>query len=131
MTAWCPKTEQLIRDIGDFLDDNIRDVVNPKASTIATSARVAFNAKAKGVPLFRRLKDDLGIDIRKDWEGGLKQLADLCAVNGSDAGDKIRKVLPVAKQLSDEFGFGLHAAPPGKLEAMKILKKIKKKGIDY
>lgn len=131
MAEWSQKTEQLIREIGDFLDTNIRDVVNPKASTLATSARVAFNAKSKGVPLFKRLRDELGIDIRKDWEGGLKSLADLCEANGSDAGDKIKKVLPVAKQLFDEFGFGVHTAPPGKLEAMKMLKKIKKKGIDF
>lgn len=131
MTDWNPKTEALIREIGDFIDAQLRDVVDPRASSLGTSARVAFNIKSKGVPLFRRAEKELGLDLKKDWEGGLKGLVALCEQNGSDAGAKICKVIPVARQLADEFGFGLHKEPPGKLEALRLLKQIKKKGIRF
>jgi hypothetical protein len=130
MTDWTPENEKLIRELGDFMDKQMRDVLDPKASTLGTSSRVAFNFASHGASLFKRAEAQLGLD-RHDPHGSAQKLIDLCEKNGSDAAVKLKKVLPVAKQLADEFGFGPQSHEMGKLEQLRILKKIKNKGIKY
>ncbi|MEZ0260970.1 MAG: hypothetical protein ACAH80_08170 [Alphaproteobacteria bacterium] len=130
MADWTPENEKLIRELGDFMDKQMRDVLDPKASTLGTSSRVAFNFASHGMGLFKRAEAQLGMD-RKDPHGALQKLVDLCEANGSDAAAKIKKVMPIAKQLADEFGFGPDSHEMGKLEQLRVLKKIKNKGIKY
>jgi hypothetical protein len=129
MTEWNPKNEQLIRDIGDFVDKQMRDILDPNVSTPATIKHL-FNARATGMHLFERATKELGLDLKGDWEGSTKHIIDLCEQNGSDAADKIKKIIPVAQRLADEFGFGPDTKM-GKIQQVMVLGKIKKKNIKF
>ena len=131
MPKWTPETEKLISDIGDFIDKQMRDVVDPSASTLGTSSRVAFNVASTGKGLFQRAVTELEVDLKTHWEDSMKKIIDLAESNGSHAADKIKKAMPVAKQLADEFGFTPDNREMGKLQMMGLLKQIKKKNIKY
>jgi hypothetical protein len=126
---WNPSNEKLIRDIGDFIDKQVRDILDPNVSTPATITRL-FNARSTGEALFNRATKELGLDFKGDIEGAAKTIIETCEKNGSDAAAKIKKAVPVAKQLADEFGLG----PDSKVSKWKapiLLAKVKKKGIKY
>ena len=128
MTEWNPKTEQLIRDLSDYIDAQFRDIIDPKASTMGTSSRVAFRHASTGRNLLERARDELGMKP-ETWDADCERVIQLCKGNGSNAADKLEKIVPVVKQLSKEFGLGPTSEPPGKLEQLKRLKQVKKKGI--
>ena len=129
MTEWNPKTEQLIRDVSDFVDKMLREVVDPNIGTATTIAHL-FNERATAKSMYERAESELGIDLKKDWQGSIKKVIDLADANGSNAADKLKKVLPVAKQLADEFDFGPDTKM-GKIKQVWTLNKIKKKGITF
>jgi hypothetical protein len=128
MTEWNPKTEQLIRDLSDYIDTQFRDIIDSKASTLGTSSRLAFRHASTGQKLMERARDELG--MKPDtWDADCERIIKLCKDNASNAADKLEKIVPVVKQLSKEFGLGPSDAGAGKLEQMKRLKAVKKKGI--
>lgn len=127
MIQWTPKVEQLIRDIGDYLEDQMRDLIDQKAGVIGTSSRMAFRHASKGARLMDRAQDELNCNIN-DPDNSVQAVIDLAEANGSDAAAKIKKVLPLAKQIAKEFGVGPEAANMGKLEQLQKLKAVKKKG---
>jgi len=129
MTEWNPKTEQLIRDVSDFVDKMMRDIVDPNIGTAATIMHV-FNEASTAKNLYQRAESELGINLKQDWQGSIKKVIDLAEANNSNAADKLKKILPVAKQLADEFGFGPDTKM-GKIKQVMTLNKIKKKGITF
>lgn len=128
MTEWNPKTEQLIRDLSDYIDTQFRDIIDPKASTLGTSSRCAFRHASTGVKLLERAKNELGVKA-ESWDADCERIIKLAKDNGSNAANKLEKVYPVVKQLSKEFGLGPGNMEGGKLEQMKRLKQVKKKGL--
>lgn len=127
MPQWNARTEQLIRDVGDYLDAQMRDLIDPKAGTIGTSTRMAFRHASKGQYLMDRAQAELGCKL-EDWNNSLQAVIDLAEANGSNAADKIKTVLPLAKKIADEFGIGEHSANMGKFEQLQKLKEVKRKG---
>jgi hypothetical protein len=130
MTEWNPKTEQLIRDLSDYIDTQFRDIIDSKASTLGTSSRLAFRHASTGAKLLERAQSELGMKP-ETWDADCDRVIKLCKDNGSNAADKLEKIVPVVKQLSKEFGLGPQDAGAGKLEQMKRLKAVKKKGIKF
>ena len=128
MTEWNPKTEQLIRELSDYIDTQFRDIIDSKASTLGTSSRLAFRHASTGAKLMERARDELGMKP-DSWDADCARIIQLCKDNGSNAADKLEKIVPVVKQLSKEFGLGPGNMEAGKLEQMKRLKQVKKKGI--
>lgn len=128
MTEWTPKTEQLIRDLSDYIDIQFRDIIDTKASTFGTTSRLAFRHASHGAKLMERAQTELGV-TKETWDADVDRLIKLCKENGSNAADKLEKIVPVVKQLSKEFGLGPSNIEAGKLEQMKRLKQVKKKGI--
>jgi hypothetical protein len=128
MTEWNPKTEQLIRELSDYIDTQFRDIIDPKASTLGTSSRLAFRHASTGAKLLERARDELGMKP-DSWDADCERVIKLCKDNGSNAADKLEKIVPVVKQLSKEFGLGPANADAGKMEQLKRLKAVKKKGI--
>jgi hypothetical protein len=128
MTEWNPKTEQLIRDLSDYIDLQFRDIIDPKASTLGTSSRLAFRHASTGAKLMERAQSELGMKP-ETWDADVERVIKLAKDNGSNAADKMEKIVPVVKQLSKEFGLGPGNVHAGKLEQMKRLKQVKKKGI--
>ena len=127
MTEWNANTEKLIRDVSDFVYRMTANVLDPNVGTPSTIKHV-FNERAAAKTLYERATSELGIDLKGDWQGSIKKVIDLAESNGSDAADKLKKVLPVAKQLADEFGFGPDTEM-GYLKQVMTLNKIKKKNI--
>ena len=127
MTQWTPKVEQLIRDIGDYLEDQMRDLIDQKAGVIGTSSRMAFRHASKGARLIDRAQTELGCNIN-DPDNSVQAVIDLAEANGSDAAAKIKKVLPLVKEIAKDFGLGTGDTNMGKLEQLQKLKAVKKKG---
>jgi hypothetical protein len=107
-----------------------RSVIDPKASTLGTSSRVAFRHASTGRGLLEKARDVLGMKP-ESWDADCARVIKLCKDNGSNAADKLEKIVPIVQQLSKEFGIGPTSEPPGKLEQMKRLKQVKKKGIKF
>ena len=128
MTEWNPKTEQLIRDLSEYIDTQFRDIIDPKASTLGTSSRLAFRHASHGAKLLERAHTELGMNA-ETWDADVERIIRLAKENGSTAADKLEKIVPVVKQISKEFGLGPGNLEAGKLEQMKRLKQVKKKGI--
>lgn len=128
MTEWNPKTEQLIRDLSDYVDAQMRDIIDPKASTLGTSSRCAFRHASTGAKLLQRAHDELGMGPAT-WDADCERIIALAKENGSNAADKLAKIVPIAKQLSKEFGLGPNDVEASKFEQLKRLKQVKKKGI--
>jgi len=127
MTEWTPKVEQLIRDIGDYLEAQMKDLIDPSAGALGTSSRMAFRHASTGQRLMDRAEAELDCSL-SDWNGTLQKVIDLAEANNSDAAAKIKRVLPLAKRIADEFGIGAHSSGMGKIEQFQKLKQVKKKG---
>jgi len=127
MTQWNPTTEQLIRDLGDYLDAQMRDLIDPKAGVFGSSTRMAFRHASKGQYLVDRAGAELGC-TPDDWHGSLQRIVELAEANGSKAADKIKNVLPLAKRIADEFGITPQSQNMDKIEQLQKLKEVKKRG---
>ncbi len=126
MTEWNPKTEQLIREASEFAFKTFSEVLDPNIGTARTITHL-FNQRAAAEDIYGRVTNELGVDLRKDWQGGIKKIIALADANNSDAADKLKKIVPVAQQLVDEFGF-TPDTKMGPIKATMTLNKIKKKG---
>ncbi|MEZ0224523.1 MAG: hypothetical protein ACAH83_08220 [Alphaproteobacteria bacterium] len=100
MTEWNPETEKLIRDLGDYLDKQMKDMLNPRASAAGTALRSVFRAVAVGKPLKRRM-NKAGL-TSVDYMKAMHATVELAEANSSDAGEKIKKILPVMEKLARE-----------------------------
>jgi hypothetical protein len=122
--GWSPALERSIRDLGDYVERQMKDLLNPAASVTGTSLRVAFRGVVQGMPLMDEACTEAGIRFA-GWMGSLKALSDMAEENGSDAAAKIRKALPVAEQLTAAFTTENARGIRGKV------KLAKSKGIEY
>jgi hypothetical protein len=125
MAAWNRALENTIRALGDYVENQMNDLVNPKASAAMTSLRMAFRSVARGLPLMHNACVRAGRKFNGDWIGDLRALTDLAEANHSDAAAKIRKALPLASEMIESFR---------KEKATSILamtRLAKKKGIQY
>ena len=132
MLKWSNELEHEIRDLGDYVEKQMKDLLNPKASVTGSALRIVFRAVAEGKPLLDNIKrfendsDDFLINRpRNNWLADLKMLADLADANGSNAADKIKKALPVANELTDAFKAEKVAGIRGKIKYAKA------KGLAY
>lgn len=103
MATWNPDMEPHLRKLGDYLETQIKDLLDPSTSVTGTSMRIMFRTMASGMRAIDHACDKAGMDFSGDWLGDLKTLCDLAEKNGSDAAAKIRKALPVAEELTDLF----------------------------
>lgn len=124
MTEWTPKLEALIREVGEYTETQMKDLLNPKASTAASAMRIVFRGVASGQSLMKKTCSEAGWEFKMNWMGDLKKLVEIAEQNGSDAGEKIKKALPIADQLSKEY-----TANGGGI--LKQVKTAKQKNIQY
>jgi hypothetical protein len=101
--AWTPELEARIRKVGDYVETQMKDLLNPGAGVTATSLRLAFRGATVGMVRMGDACMEAGIDWRGNWMGDLQKLCDLAGANNSDAADKIKKALPIAAQLTADF----------------------------
>jgi hypothetical protein len=130
MTEWNKDKEQLIRDFGEYIDKLARTALDPEVGTMKTLTRL-FGMKSTGETLVKRMISDLGCEFDKDWSGALDKVIKLAEDNGSDAAAKIKKILPQAKLLAQEFGIGPGSEKMGKIEQLKKLGELKKRNIKF
>src|SRR5690349_16024608 len=106
---WGGDLEGEIRELGDYVEKQMKDLLNPKASVTGSALRIAFRAVVGTQmrdSIFRREGldyTDFGLKPRHGWMEDLQTLVDLAEANKSDAADKIKKALPVAKELTEAF----------------------------
>jgi hypothetical protein len=122
MTEWNPKIEMLIRELGDYTERQMKDLLKSDAPVTGTALRCVFRGVSTGIPLKRRLQKE-GL-VFNNWLDGLQSLVELSEKNGSNAAEKIKKALPVAEKLNDEF----KTVPGG---VLKKIKYAKCKGLSY
>lgn len=126
MTEWNPETEKLIRDLGDYLEKQTNDALNPRASAAGTALRSIFRAVAAGKPLKRRMKKAGLTSV--DYMKGMHSMVELAEAHSSDAAEKIKKILPVMEKLAREPDM----EKGGLLTQIKFIKRyVKNNGISY
>ncbi|MFA6992858.1 MAG: hypothetical protein WC269_06355 [Candidatus Gracilibacteria bacterium] len=124
MTEFTPKLEKLIREIGDYSETQMKDLLNPKAHPAASALRIAFRAVVDGEPLMKQAFTEAGWGYQQNWIPNLQKLVDIAEQNGSNAADQIKKSLPIATTLTAEYKDSVS----GILNQVKI---AKQKNIQY
>lgn len=122
MTDWNKKTEKIIRDLGDHNEKMMKDLLNPKTTVTGSMLRIVFRAAVRGKLLKRRVHA-AGM-TRRDPLAAMQAMVDLAEKNGSDAGEKLKKALPVMKKVEAD----LAGAKGG---FFKRFKELKKKGYTF
>ena len=128
MTDWTPEIEALIRKLGDFIDQQMRDLLDYKSSAWGSALRIAFNVATTGKPLVQKTCKAAGIEYNGDILDAMKKIVAVADQNKSDAADKIKKALPYGEEFA--VGFDQTATTP-KFEDIKKVKEIKSRKIDY
>ncbi len=102
MTEWTPDFENLVRKVGDYVEIQLKDLIDPKSTTIATALRMSFRAAATGAPLLKQTYKEAGLSRRDPlhsmWEDArLNELVKIAETNGSDAASKIKRGIAVVE----------------------------------
>lgn len=106
--AWNPKLEKLIYEAGDFLEQQTRELLDPKSWAVTTAAKIAFNNASTGKALKARM-EEMGFTLPdenatpQEAINSMRALVALAEENGSNAADKIKKLIPVAELLAVEL----------------------------
>ncbi|MBI3440802.1 MAG: hypothetical protein HY052_03195 [Proteobacteria bacterium] len=117
MSSLPRKLDELIRDVGDYTEVQMKDLLNQKASTGGSALRMAFRFATTGKSVMKKACEEAGIQF-EGWLTSLNKLVEIAEKTGSTAADKIKKAIPVATQLTAEF----EAQPGGVLKKIKIAK---------
>lgn len=124
MTEWTPKLEKLIRNVGDYVETQLKDLVDPKATTAATALRMFFRAAATGAPLLKQTYKEADLpqhgstrSMRVD--NRLQALVEIAEKNGSDAASKIKRGIAVVEQMKKS------ASTAGKATLPDVLRRIR------
>jgi len=101
MTQWTPQIEKLIREVGEKIDKQMKNFVNPKKGNVSTFLRCIFNGKSVQAALAKASKE-AGLEY-KGWSQAQQNLIELAAQNNSDAADKIKKWAAVSDDIAAQF----------------------------
>lgn len=126
MAPWTPQLETLIRDLGEYVDTQMKDLLDPKGNSFTTSTRLAFRHASTGASAMKNACREAGWEFKGEWLGDLKKLCDLAEANSSDSAAKIKKALPVANELTSLF-----SSDDDSGSIRKKVKLVKAKGIQY
>lgn len=126
MTQWTPKLEKLIRELGEYTEKQMRDLLNPEAAATLSALRITFRGFTRGLPAMKKTCAEAGLDFENyDWLSKLQKLAEIADQNNSDAADKIKKALPIANQLEQIF------KQTGNNDPLSRIKTAKQQNIKY
>lgn len=126
MTQWNPKLEQLIREVGDYTEKQMKDLLDPKTAATVSALRITFRGFTKGLPAMKKTCAEAGLDFENyDWLNKLQKLAEIAEQNDSDAAEKIKKALPIAHHLERIF------EQTGNDGALSRIKAAKQQNIKY
>ena len=120
---WDSKLEENIRKVGDYVEMQMKDLVNPKTSAVATTVRMLFNAYAGGGSLMHKTCREAGYELHGPGFHGLQKLVDIAEDNGSDAAEKIKKVIAVEDAIAEAYRN--NSAVRGKATPADILRRVK------
>ncbi len=104
MTQWDSDLEDIISEVGDYAEAQMRDIIDPKASTFGSVARIFYRAAKTGNIIVRLAFFKAGLEFENGTGfSPLQPLVDIAEQNGSTAGDKIKNVILVEKTLKNGF----------------------------
>jgi hypothetical protein len=89
MTQWTPELEGLIRKVGEAMDKQMKDLVNPEKSVLGSGLRAAFRGRGGIHPLLKQVCNEAGVDFNPD--STMRALIKLCEENNSDAASNLKK----------------------------------------
>ncbi len=92
------KLDQLVQKLGDYVEANYNELVNPKHSTARSTLVIIFRAAAGGTPLLRKTAKELGIPVT-GWHTTLDKIIEATEARGSKAADKIKAITVKTKAL--------------------------------
>lgn len=127
MAEYTPELDRLISAYGDFFETQLKDMLNPKTSALASTLRISFRMKTKGEPLRDKIFEKTGWDVAGDTEKHLAALVEMAEQNGSSAGQKIKAALPVFVKMTER----LQADLPDNTGIIKGIKHAKKLNLAY
>lgn len=94
MPRFTPKLDGLIRSYGDFMEAQLKDMMNPDMGSLKTALRIGFRTRTKGIPLRNKIHAATGWDIAADPEKHLTALVELAERHGSTAAQKLKAAMP-------------------------------------
>ncbi len=103
MAKWTPELEALIRTVGNAVDKQMQDFVNPKSGVLGSGLRTVFRSVTQVTPAVNKACKKAGLPQTRDWQGNMQKLIELAEQNGSNAADKIKKWLPVSKDIASQY----------------------------
>jgi hypothetical protein len=123
--------ESHIRDLGDYVEKQMKDLLDTKKGVTGSALRIAFRAVV-GTQIMDSIMryesmdyTNFGLKPREGWLKDLQRVVDYAEANNSDAAEKIKKALPIATELTKEFG-------EQKVNGIRAkIKYAKAKGINY
>ena len=127
MAEYTPELDKLISAYGDFFETQLKDMLNPKTSALASTLRISFRMKTTGEPLRDKIFAKTGWDVAGDTEKHLAALVDMAEQNGSSAGQKIKSALPVFTKMMET----MKAELPENTGIIKGIKHAKKLNLSY
>ena len=103
MAKWDKDLETLISKLGDYVDIQMKILLDVKSGAKTSATKIAFNFAVKGKPLMDETCRKLGFKFKGIWKADFEEIIKLAEENNSPAADKIKKALPVVKQLEKIF----------------------------
>ncbi len=127
MPGYTPKLDGLIREYGDFFEAQLKDMLNPNASTLGTTLRCAFRTKTKGEPLRDKIHAETGWDVAAAPEKHIPALIEMAEQNNSAAAAKLKEAMPVYTKMMS----ALEDALPGEITVIRGVRQAKKLNLSY
>lgn len=102
MTQWNSDIEASVRAAGDYADLQMKEMLRPDATAVASFLRMTFRAVA-GASVLTQACQDAGYKFSGPGFSSLQGLVDLAEANGSDSANKIKTVIRAETELKRVF----------------------------
>jgi hypothetical protein len=94
--------DQLVENLGNYVEKNYTELVNPKHSTLRSTLSVLFYAAANGSSTLHKAANAYGIKVTS-WHDTLDKIVEATEARGSTAAQKIKDTVVKTKKLDQVF----------------------------
>jgi len=103
MVQWNKEIESLVSKLGEYVDIQMKILLDTRIGVTKSASKIVFNFAAKGTPLMNETCKKLGINFKGNWKQTLKTIIKVAEENDSLAAEKIKKAIPLVDKLENIF----------------------------
>lgn len=101
MTQWTPQLEADIRKLGDLCEKQVTTAIDPEKNAVTSTLSFVFRDTVQVVPLLKRINKKIeGEYVDAKWQDSMEKIVAIAEANNSDAAGKIKKSIPVGREMS-------------------------------